>query len=60
VPDKASWTLQDVLRDHLEPLGVPILADLPFGHGADNIGLPIGRRARLQDGTLSWTMPGEV
>lgn len=35
------WTLVDVLKDHLEPLGIPILGGLKIGHnglGAD--GLP--------------------
>lgn len=35
------WTLVDVLKDHLEPLGVPVLGGLNIGHngiGAD--GLP--------------------
>jgi muramoyltetrapeptide carboxypeptidase len=29
------------------PLGVPVLADLPFGHEPDNWTLPLGVRARL-------------
>lgn len=36
-----------VLRDLLAPLGVPILAGLPIGHGRENWTLPVGARARL-------------
>jgi muramoyltetrapeptide carboxypeptidase len=28
-----TWTVSDLLRHHLEPLGVPILGGLPLGHG---------------------------
>jgi muramoyltetrapeptide carboxypeptidase len=54
VPEGVSWTLHDVLAEHLGPLQVPVVADLPFGHGADNVALPIGRTATLSDGALSW------
>ncbi|MFT4625033.1 MAG: muramoyltetrapeptide carboxypeptidase [Myxococcota bacterium] len=50
----ARWTLDDVLRDQLAPLNVPILARLPIGHGAANHAFPIGASARIEDGTLSW------
>ena len=53
-PAGADWTLRDVLIDALRPLGVPIVGGLPFGHGARNHALPIGRQATLRDGALSW------
>lgn len=39
--------LETVLRDFLEPLGVPIVVDLPFGHVATNIAWPHGGRAAI-------------
>jgi len=37
----------DVLRERLSALGIPVLADLPFGHVPDNLTIPVGLRARL-------------
>ena len=54
-PADATWSLADVLHDHLDPLGVPVLADLPFGHDiTHNHALPIGVRARIEAGILHW------
>lgn len=54
LPEGADYQALDVLMDHLEPLGVPVLADLPIGHGPANRAFPIGAEATLADGTLSW------
>lgn len=43
-------SLEDVLRDRLLPLGVPVVINLPFGHVRDNATLPMG---------LSTTLDGE-
>ncbi len=48
-PGGAGYTVEDVLRERLEPLGVPILAGLPVGHGARNWPLKLGT-ARLWEG----------
>jgi muramoyltetrapeptide carboxypeptidase len=40
-------TLEDVFRDRLLPLKVPIVTGLPFGHVRHNATLPVGVRARL-------------
>jgi muramoyltetrapeptide carboxypeptidase len=50
-----SWTVEEVLRDRLGDLNIPIVSDLPFGHDGVNAALPVGRIARLnaQKGTLS-------
>lgn len=49
----------ELLRRLAEPLGVPILADLPIGHEPDNWTLPLGVRARLDAdaGTLELLEP---
>ncbi|HTR42607.1 MAG TPA: LD-carboxypeptidase [Pseudomonadales bacterium] len=47
-------TVADVLKDRLLPLGVPIVAGLPFGHVPNNATLPMGLEATLdgQNGDL--------
>jgi muramoyltetrapeptide carboxypeptidase len=51
-PSGAGWTLEDVLREAVDDLGVPVLAGLPFGHGARNHPLPIGAIATLDGARL--------
>jgi muramoyltetrapeptide carboxypeptidase len=47
-------TLEDVLKERLLPLNIPIVAGLPFGHVRHNATLPVGARAILdaQNGDL--------
>ncbi len=40
-------TVEDVLKDRLLPLGVPIVSGLPFGHVHNNATLPMGLQATL-------------
>ena len=40
-------TLEDVLRERLLPLKIPVVTGLPFGHVAHNATLPIGAMAIL-------------
>jgi muramoyltetrapeptide carboxypeptidase len=42
-----SRSLEDVLDEHLEPLGVPVLYRLPLGHGKHLAALPLGVRYTL-------------
>jgi muramoyltetrapeptide carboxypeptidase len=41
------WSVLDLLRDRLAPLGVPMLGGLPLGHGADAVAVPVGTEAVL-------------
>ncbi|MBA3620605.1 MAG: LD-carboxypeptidase [Acidothermales bacterium] len=45
----------DVLAERLGPLGVPVLAGLPFGHGVPQLSVPLGAPALLDTaaGTLT-------
>lgn len=54
--DLPSWTVEEVLRDRLADLGIPIVSDLPFGHDGVNAALPVGKMVQLdaEQGTLSW------
>ena len=53
-----SWTVEEVLRDRLTRLGIPIVSDLPFGHDGVNAALPVGQKVQLNAdrGTLSWSL----
>ena len=42
-----SFTVEEVLRDRLGDLGIPIVSDLPFGHDGANAALPVGINAQL-------------
>src|SRR5499427_8478483 len=42
-----SRSIEDVLEEHLEPLGVPVLYKLPLGHGKHLASLPLGVRCTL-------------
>lgn len=42
-----SLTVEEVLRDRLSDLGIPIVSNLPFGHDGANAALPVGIPARL-------------
>lgn len=52
-------TLEDVFRDRLRPLKVPVVAGLPFGHIRMNATLPIGVQATLNgnNGVLTIDSP---
>jgi muramoyltetrapeptide carboxypeptidase len=42
-----SFTVEEVLRDRLSDLAIPIVSDLPFGHDGVNAALPVGIHAHL-------------
>ena len=49
------FSLEQVLRERSLDLGIPVVGELPFGHGQPNAALPLGRTVRLDgsSGTLS-------
>lgn len=51
-----SWTVEEVLRDRVSDLGLPIVSELPFGHEGQNPALPVGQPVELDGdrGILSW------
>jgi muramoyltetrapeptide carboxypeptidase len=53
--DAPSFSFEEILRDHFEPLGVPALSGLAFGHIQQMLTLPIGLEATLDAdaGTLA-------
>ncbi|OKH28575.1 S66 peptidase family protein [Chroogloeocystis siderophila] len=55
-PNIPSLTIEEVLRDRLGNLGIPIVSDLPFGHDGANAALPVGIPVQLDgnEGILSF------
>ena len=41
------FSMEEILENRLGGLGVPLVMDLPIGHGRPNQALPLGQRARL-------------
>ncbi|XZF74277.1 S66 peptidase family protein [Bacillus sp. AL-1R] len=39
---KASLSIQEIVHDHMIPLGLPILSGFPIGHCSPNYGVPFG------------------
>lgn len=58
-PADAGWTMRDVVTEILGPLGVPILAGLPIGHGPRNHAFPLAG-AQLDGDRLTLDPPGDV
>ena len=56
-PNIPSFTVEEVLRDGLGDLGIPIVSHLPFGHDNPNAALPVGVIATLdaEQGTLHFS-----
>ncbi len=46
-PNVPSFSVEEVLRDRLADLDIPIVSDLPFGHGSQNATLPVGVEVTL-------------
>jgi muramoyltetrapeptide carboxypeptidase len=46
-----NFTVEEVLRDRLTDLNIPIVANLPFGHDGCNAALPVGATAILDGNT---------
>ncbi len=53
-PGPDGVTVEDVLRDRTSALGIPVVTNAPFGHGAPNHSFPLGREATLRGRTLEW------
>jgi CBS domain-containing protein len=53
----ATFTLRDVFLDHLVRLRVPVVGDLPIGHGPANRAFVWGTEGTLRDGRLDMRPP---
>jgi len=58
--ETADWprtkTIEDVLEERLEPLGVPVLYKLPLGHGKHQAAVPLGVTATLDADSRTLTI----
>lgn len=54
--DGPGFSLEEILRDHLEPLGVPVMSGLAFGHINEMLTLPIGLEATMDAGAGTLTI----
>ena len=54
-PGPDGVTVEDVLRERTQKLGIPVAAHAPFGHGTPNHAFRLGREAVLRGDTLTWT-----
>lgn len=54
--ESGGLTVEEVLERHLRPLGVPVLAGLPLGHGHVQSALPLGVACRLDAGAGTLTV----
>lgn len=52
-PKKASWSLDDAIRDVFDEYSFPILANFPAGHGREMWTLPFGVEATMSAGSKS-------
>lgn len=59
-PEEGGDQLNEVIRDVLGDLGVPVLMGFPAGHGQQNITLPLGVRLRMDAdrAELAWRESG--
>jgi muramoyltetrapeptide carboxypeptidase len=46
-PAGADYTLDDVLREALEPLGIPVWSGLPMAHGSRNLAWRVGEHSEI-------------
>ena len=44
------FTMEEILEERLGDLGVPLVVDLPLGHGLPNMALPLGIVAQIDGG----------
>jgi muramoyltetrapeptide carboxypeptidase len=52
----ATISLDDIWKDRLLPLGMPLIVDFPFGHVENPLTLPLGCMAELDAGARRLTM----
>ena len=46
-PTEGDYSARDVLKELLQPLHIPILANFPAGHGSENWPFPLGVKVRM-------------
>ena len=54
VPRDGPFTISDVMRDLVEPLGIPVFTGAEFGHGSRNLPWLIGRAVSIEEGMINY------
>lgn len=50
------YTLRDLILEHVNSLDIPVIYNLPFGHGKDLYTLPLGIKASIDTEKLSFSL----
>ena len=50
------YSLKDIISEHIEGLDIPVLHNLPFGHGENLYTMPIGARAKIDTKAKVFTL----
>ena len=58
VPRNADYSIVDIMRDLLQPLGIPVFAGAEFGHGSRNLPWMYGRTAIIENGLVNYGRNG--
>lgn len=58
VPRNADYSIVDIMRDLLQPLGIPVFASAEFGHGSRNLPWMYGRTAIIENGLVNYGRNG--
>lgn len=53
-PKGVNWSNKDIFVEHLRELGVPVLGNLPIGHGQNNYAFPVGKIGYIRNNSLCW------
>lgn len=58
VSRNADYSIVDIMRDLLQPLGIPVFAGAEFGHGSRNLPWMYGRTAIIENGLVNYGRNG--
>lgn len=50
------YTIEEIIKEHTAGLDIPILYNMPFGHGTDLYTFPMGQRATIETSKLKFTV----
>jgi len=59
LPRNATFTIADIMRELLEPLGLPVFTSAEFGHGGRNFPWMYGGCASVQEGAVKYERSGK-
>ncbi len=54
------YTLEDIIQEHTGNLNIPVLYNMPFGHGENLYAMPVGAKATINTDDLSFKIDGKA